>query len=480
MKSLLKIYGKYIGFTWAVILLLGVVNIGLAFWVIISQWVKNEPVFPNRFSDIAEITLETGRQGEIGITQQGESYLREKGYVFLLVLNDEGDVVYGWNTPEGFKDHYTSGEIAAFSRWYLHDYPVKVWRYGEGLLVAGSEKDSTWKYQVEFSQDFMYNLGRYARIALSCNLLIILGVVGFLGYRYYQSLRPLAEGIHKMASGQKVYLDEKGDASKLACEINRTSVILESQRAALDKRDLARAEWIAGISHDIRTPLSVIIGYADEFESDGNLSGQERGRAAAIRSQSLKIRQLIEDLNLTSKLEYQMQPLRISAFYPAALLRRLAAETMNEGLGEQYKLDIDLREGFEGVILKGDEELIGRAVGNLLGNSIRHNPGGCRIWLSGSRQGNLCVIEVKDDGCGIPDAVAAYLCGGREPSEESGERSMQSEEPVYAESDGRGGTKEKPHIMGLRIARQIVQAHKGGFLITDRGHCVSLSFEIIS
>ncbi|MDE6203182.1 MAG: hypothetical protein K2G19_06865 [Lachnospiraceae bacterium] len=221
----------------------------------------------------------------------------------------------------------------------------------------------------------------------------------------------------------------------------------------------------------------MIMGYADEFESDGNLSEQERNRAAVIKSQILKIRQLIDDLNLTSKLEYQMQPLRISAFYPAALLRRLAAETINEGLGAEHELDIDLQEGFESIVLNGDEGLIARAVRNLLGNSIRHNPKGCRICLSGSRQGNLCLIAVKDEGCGIPDEVAAYLGCGPEFSRESGERSSAAE-PAHTAADGRGSRKEKPHIMGLRIVQQIVQAHDGGFLITENGHCVVLSFEI--
>ena len=87
--------------------------------------------------------------------------------------------------------------------------------------------------------------------------------------------------------------------------------MLEQQRWNLEKRDTARTEWISGVSHDIRTPLSMVMGYADNLENDAALPEEARKQAGIIKEQSLKIKTLIEDLNLTSKLEYQMQPLRM-------------------------------------------------------------------------------------------------------------------------------------------------------------------------
>ncbi len=453
MKSLIKIYGKYIGVTWLIVLLLFMANMMFLMWLGLERVAGARNIQFRDLSNLENIIFEEGADQPV-IGEEGERYLAEKGYEFLFVLNDGGDVLTSWNQPEGFPDHYTAGEIAAFSRWYLYDYPVKVWRSDKGLLVAGGKKGSVWKHGMEYSMDFINHLGSYIRIFISINLLIILLTVFFLGYRYYQSLLPLSKGILALSANRKIHLTEKGVTSELARQINKTSDVLEQQRKALEKRDEARTEWIAGVSHDIRTPLSMIMGYADELEQSEHLEKEERNKAAVIKGQSLKIRQLIEDLNLTSKLEYHMQPLRICPFYPAALLRKLAAEMINEGLPEQYELNLTIQREMEAVRAEGDEELIARAVRNLMNNSIRHNPGGCRIFVEGRVEKDFYLIQTEDNGPGIPENIIRGLLEEKQ------------------------GTDKKPHIMGLRIVKQIVLAHKGGFEITKRGCCVKLWFPI--
>lgn len=461
MKSLLKIYGKYIGLTWAVVLILLMTNMGILGWILMDQVKKDESVYSIGISGLESIAFEEGTGEELALTSGAKDYLRERGYIFLMVLNDEGDLIYSWNLPQGFKTHYTASEIASFTRWYLDDYPVKVWNTEKGLLVAGRQKNSTWKHMMEFSEDFMRHIGEYFFLILEINFFIILGVIAFLGYRYYKSLRPLTEGIDALSANQRIHLPEKGVTSQLAVQINHTSDILEKQRELLNKRDMARTEWIAGVSHDIRTPLSIIMGYADWLEQKEDLNEEERNKAAVIKNQSFKIRQLIEDLNLTSKLEYHMQPLRMENFYPAVLLRRLVAETINEGLKEQYELSLEIYGELEGTVLNGDEKLIARAIQNLLNNSVRHNPGGCRIFVMGIREGNNCILQVKDDGCGIPKEVVEAL------ERERADRESQVEP-----------TSGKLHIMGLRIVKQIALAHKGDFQIKEEGHSAELILPI--
>lgn len=195
MKSLLKIYGKYIGITWVIGLLLLIVNIGVFGWILIEQYQRNEPVFSMGIQGMEAIAFEENAEDELVLTQQGKDYLKERDFIFLMVLNDDGELICSWNLPEGFQSHYTAGEIASFTRWYLNDYPVKTWNTEKGLLVAGREKNSTWKHMIEFSEGFVRRIGTYFGMILEINFFIILGVIAFLGYRYYQSLLPLSEGI---------------------------------------------------------------------------------------------------------------------------------------------------------------------------------------------------------------------------------------------------------------------------------------------
>lgn len=464
MKDLLKIYSRYIGITWIIVVFLIIVNLGGLMAFGIYHMAGDINMFPRGLREIENIVDNGDDDDSFVMTEEIKEYLNDRDFIFLMVLNDEGDVVCSWNKPGELKEHYTLGEVASFTRWYLEDYPVKVLRTKKGLLVAGREKGSAWKYQVEMSTDFMNDTIAYMQIFVILNVAVVLFVAFLLGYRYYKSLKPLSEGISALSENRKIHLTEKGAASSLAVQINRTSDVLERQKNALERRDMARTEWIAGVSHDIRTPLSMIMGYADELECSENLSEEDRAKAAVIRSRSLQIRQLIEDLNLTSRLEYHMQPLRLRRFYPASLLRRLAAEIINEEPGEQYELIPDIEPELEGFEIQGDEGLISRAVRNLLNNSIRHNPEGCRIDLKARRTEGGFLVLIRDDGCGISDEIVRSLAEEKRSGGQSGECGVSFQ------------GKEKPHIMGLRIVKQIVLAHKGVFEIQNEGHGVSMWF----
>lgn len=507
MKNLLQIYGKYIAATWGIILLLLAANIGtIAYIGIRNAGLQEGPDVAVGVGRIASALFEERAPDQpLVLSKEGEELLTKYRFVFLFVLDDEGDVIYRWRCPEDFPNHYTVGEVASFSRWYFRDYPVKVWNSGDGLLVAGRERGSTWKMTLEYSEVFMSHVGGHLWLLFLANMAVILFVIVYLGYRFYRSLQPLSEGIDMLSRNRRVRLSESGSLSALAARLNRTSDILEKQREFLERRDSARTEWIAGVSHDIRTPLAVIMGYADRLESEEPLSGRGRECTEAIKAQSMHIRKLIEDLNLTSKLEYHMQPLRVKMFHPAALLRDLAAQTLNEGHGEQYGIELSMDDGFEKISIQGDEELLARAVKNLVNNSIRHNPQGCMITVRGNvlqqkggeehrsaaAQNAETVrkraaaqeegerprirIAVTDTGVGIPREVIEAL---HATAGETSETDAQGDAGAAEQRQGvcgvmDGGTKP-PHIMGLRIAAQIAEAHGGFLAITEDGHRVEI------
>ena len=217
------------------------------------------------------------------------------------------------------------------------------------------------------------------------------------------------------------------------------------------------------------------MGYADNLENKESLSEEDRRQAGIIKEQSLKIKNLIEDLNLTSKLEYQMQPLRMEEYVPAALLRSVAVSWLNGGFDEEYELEVSIREELESVVMQGDIGLLSRALNNLIGNSVRHNHS-CRIEMSGeliAENGlSLCRIGVKDDGKGIPPEIRELL------TQDQGYRAAQDQETGRMAGKPRVMEKsrvmEKPHIMGLRIVKQIVSAHGGRMDFSGDGREVIL------
>ena len=127
------------------------------------------------------------------------------------------------------------------------------------------------------------------------------------GIRLYKQLKILIGGIKNLKQEKSIHLIEKGIFRELAKNINVTSNSIENKNTLLKQRDNARSNWIAGISHDIRTPLSIIMGYSDSLSDDEALSAENKKKAEIITKQSLKIKKMVEDLNLISFLEYDMQ-----------------------------------------------------------------------------------------------------------------------------------------------------------------------------
>ena len=84
----------------------------------------------------------------------------------------------------------------------------------------------------------------------------------------------------------------------------------------------------------------MIMGYAGQLETAPDLPAPRREQAAVIRRQSQTLRELVNDLNLTMRLDYEMQPLRRGTLHPAALVRQVAADVLNGGLEEKYALEV--------------------------------------------------------------------------------------------------------------------------------------------
>ncbi len=452
MKSLLKIIRRYVFSAYFIIFLILMIDFAAyAALVIHSSGTSSNKRY--RISEISSQLTDTG-QG-LSLSPEGERMM-DADYIWGMLLNEEGTIVWSRNLPESIarKGAFSVPETASFSHWYLEDYPVYVWRHDNGLLVLGRPVGSFWKLTLEQPVSILRMLPGYLLFVVLSNLFLISLLAALAGRNLFRAIRPIMNGIRSLEKKEALSIPENGILSDLAASLNKTSALLAEQARQLNRRDEARTQWISGVSHDIRTPLALIMGHAQELENNTALSDQAREEARIIKEQSLRIRQLIEDLNLTSKLEYQSCPLRIASFRPAALLRQITADYLNQGLPESYEIQLNFSQAFMGLRLEGDEQLLARAFRNLIGNSIRHNPDGCHITIAASvcaGKKNCCLL-FADDGAGIPRRVIQVLEQQREPEEEHGK-----------------GQKNQPHVMGLKIVKQIVEAHGGKMEILPPG-----------
>lgn len=291
-------------------------------------------------------SIQVGKISE-SIVKKGNSYVMDEAWMteidrrnaFLLLIGEDGNLKWQYKKPGEIQESFTLSDVAGFTRWYLQDYPVYTWRREDGLLVIGLPKNSVWKYTIEDQLSTLKMHMTVAPYVVVANLLILLFLPIWITKRWIR--------------------------------------VKERQRS----------EWIAGVSHDIRTPLSIVMGNAPA--------------GGVIEQQCFRIRDLIGNLNAENKLESGTGKWNTSNIKLAALIRQIVCEYCNFN-EEKYSFDLNIDPELEEVVIKADEGLIRRMIDNLITNAIRHNEEGCKIEIV------LCVasknkirLRIIDHGIGV-------------------------------------------------------------------------------
>ena len=433
MKTFVRLIRRYVLAAVGIVLLLlfsGVAVLGWLGW----QEGCRLPQREYSSSEIADSMVETAEGLAFGAEHTPQEWMN--GYEWAMVLDDVGNIRWSYGLPQELNHAYTPGDIAKFARWYLADYPVFCWTEPYGLFVIGLPKGSLWKYSIYSSPDFALSMVRVLPAAALGLLLLGLILCFWLSWRGAKRLETVANGLDALAQGQTVRLPTDGFAGELAEKLNQTGAQLQAKNEMLSRRDNARTQWIAGVSHDVRTPLALIMGWAEQLERDAETPAASRRKATGIRTQCEKLRTLIDDLNLTSKLEYGAQPLRRKSLRAGPLFRALVAQFCENAQEKKCEIALEQSEQSEQAMLCADRALLERLLENLLNNSIRHNPGRVSITVRTEAAGGCFCLTVADDGCGYPPAVLAAM-NDPEPCENA------------------------PHILGLHVVEQIAIAHGG-------------------
>lgn len=365
----------------------------------------------------------------------------DKQDMWVMLLDDKlGTVLWSYKLPEEIPSHYTLSDIAAFSRYYLKDYPVSTWKHPNGLVVVGSPKHSLWKiaYMVPYSE--IKAMPRRIIFIVVCDLLILFLLYFIIDRKSMKAVSNVLSGINSLAKGKLIRLKEKGTFSEIATQLNKTSDLLKT-------RSIAQENWIAGISHDIRTPLSIILGYAEKIETNSLLPKDVREKASLIKYQGIRLRNVVNDLNLITRLGDETHPIHQDAFHPTVFCREVVAEFLNNGISESYTIELDIDKELEPVELKGDTHLLRRAINNLLYNSIRHNPIGCNISFGLYRRNKQVLFVVADNGKGMTSNEIGIL---------------RNRSHYFTES---ASSLNKQHGLGLYIVQQIVKMHNGNIFL---------------
>lgn len=281
-------------------------------------------------------------------------------------------------------------------------------------------------------------------------LVIVAMIVLFwrLKRRYKQmQLRHVISELHYIAEGHydhRIPFELSGDMNKV---IDSIHVLVDSTVSAMEeerKIEQSKDELITNVSHDIRTPLTSIIGYLGLIEDKQYQSQEELLKythTAYIKAKQMKI--LVEDLFEYTKVRQHTTPLNLTQFDMVKLLEQLAADFELDA--KKKNMVIEVIQPDSEIMMEADTEKIVRVFNNLISNALKYGVCGKKITIEAQKVGKEVIISVSNDGPEIPEASLNQLF----------DRFYRVEESRSQETGGTG--------LGLAIAQSIVALH-GGYI----------------
>lgn len=279
---------------------------------------------------------------------------------------------------------------------------------------------------------------------------------GILAYTLTRSLRELTQATENIAKGNfghKVKIRSNDELGQLAVSFNKMSTELARSN------DLRR-QLTANTAHDLRTPLSVILGYTEAL-NDGKLEPTPE-IFSILHSEALHLNHLIDDLKTLSLADAGELPLYPQPIDPLALLKRIASAHQIKAENKGIALKIDAPQNLP--LISADAERMNQVLGNLIDNALRYTPNGGEIRLSAQAEKGQVRIQVSDSGCGIATEDLPFIF----------ERSYQADK-ARAQPNGESG-------LGLAIAKSLVEAQGGSIKVesaTGMGTTFTITFPAI-
>ena len=283
--------------------------------------------------------------------------------------------------------------------------------------------------------------------AMLVSALLVLAVLSLIT-RPLRRLTNAADAVSAADVGDAIeakampYESRNDEIGRLSRAFRAMVMRLREQVQRVRRMDATRREWVASISHDLRTPLTSLMGHLETVQLRGDqMTDTERKRFLEVAMQNAKhLDRLSASLFDFARLDSDEVPVEKALAHVGELLDDLAARFSAAGQSRNVKINVDYAEGLPMVQI--DAALIERAVANLIDNAMRYTPEGSSVTLSAKAVGTGVALMVADAGPGIAPEDLAHVF----------ERFFQGSR--HREGRGHAG-------LGLAIVRRVAQLHGG-------------------
>ena len=306
-----------------------------------------------------------------------------------------------------------------------------------------------------------YGANELIILGLISEFLTFLAAAWALNNRLYTDLGQLLGQIGAMAGGDlsvRTSLDARSDLYPASCQLGEIS---ESLQTILDKQMRAermKIDLITNVSHDLKTPLTSMIGYVDLLKQEP-LSDAAQDYVEVLSSRMESLKDMIQDIFDLSKSTSGTAELHLETLD----MKKLLEQTLGDMEDAIKSSGMVIREAMPEIPLKftGDGKKMYRVLQNLIGNALKYSLAGTRIYIIAERRASQVQVTIKN--------TAAY------------EMDFTSEEIMERFARGDKSRNTEGHGLGLAIAESFVKNMKGGLQVTVDGDQfkVQLTFPVV-
>jgi two-component system sensor histidine kinase VanS len=298
-----------------------------------------------------------------------------------------------------------------------------------------------WQHQAERSKASTVIT---AIFTVSASIILFITYFLMMTKKFIHYIREISDGINQISQGNldnRIIIKNEDEFAYLADKLNRMAddikEIMENERQI----EISKNELITSVAHDLRTPLTSIIGYLDLVSSKELTHETQMKYISIAYNKSKRLEKLIEDLFTFTKFNFG----EVNASFTEVDMVKLMNQLVDEFYPSfaEYHLDYDFYTTSPSAIIKADGDLLARAFANLISNAIKYGREGKDILINLSKSDTGVMIAIKNFGMIIPPEDLRRIF----------QRFYRVESSRSSETGGSG--------LGLAIAQSIIEMHGG-------------------
>ena len=385
----------------------------------------------------------TPSNGTYKVNQTAKKLIKKHNLWVMILDQKSGNEKFNIKKPKNIKTQFDYADVIKFSRYYLDDYPIftQIKKEQKDIYIIAFPKESIIRYGNNF-----FDLKRIQIFPILILVIIFVNCLFCLFLYLYsvtflnRNIQPIINAIGKLPVG----LNKQVNSVQ---ELNRLTLAVNSANKKLRKNEEFKENWISGIAHDIKTPLSVIVANTSlAIEKTDNDDLLKNLKPTLVESHY--IQNLLNDLNIFARLTNSNLKLNQEITDIIPFFKEIIIQIINQEIWNDFNFEFIPDNKLLGKKMYIEKSLMSRVIHDLIYNSVLHNPSGCNIQivLNYISRNKFSVI-IRDNGIGTSTDIL---------------KNINKIEEFNFDISGvrRSG-------MGLKISNQIVDLHGGSMIITS-------------